>query len=162
MKTTVMTRGWLAAAVITGALAGSRSAAASPADCTDYADRTASGADRALNWDLSIPNNAGRCMKIKVGQTVRWVGSFSFHPLDNDGGDTPNPIMGHDATGNVTFAQAGTFGYVCGVHPVMTGAIQVAAATAQVPASGRIAQLSLAVLLLAAALTAMRRARRPR
>jgi hypothetical protein len=33
-----------------------------------------------------------RCLKIRVGQSVRWQGNFGDHPLEGDQGDDPNPI----------------------------------------------------------------------
>jgi plastocyanin len=157
MRTTATTRAWMIAALL---LAGAGRVAAAPSDCTSYVDRTAAGADRTLPWVLSISANPTRCMKVAVGQTVTWAGSFSTHPLINDGGDTPNPIAGHDASGNVTFTAAGTFGYLCSVHATMTGAIQVVAPVAPVPASGTALRLVLLALLLASALSLLRRARR--
>ena len=42
------------------------------------------------------------------------------------GGDTPNPIKDAQAAAGVaTFTKAGTFGFLCGNHPSMTGAIKV-------------------------------------
>ena len=105
---------------------------------TAYVDRRAPVADRALDWILSIASEPERCMTITVGQSVVWTGNFSVHPLDPQGGDTPNPITG---TGpdevSVLFTAPGTFGYVCGVHPSMKGAIRVVpAGAAPVPALG--------------------------
>ena len=49
-----------------------------------------------------------------------------MHPLTVAGGDTPNPIADYDMTsGKVVFPTKGTYGFVCGNHPQMTGAIQV-------------------------------------
>ncbi len=99
-----------------------------------YLDRTAPAADRELEWTLSIASSAERCMQVRIGQSVRWVGNFGVHPLDPEGGDQPNAVATH-ADGLVTFGSVGTFGYVCGVHPSMKGAIRVVAApAAPVPA----------------------------
>jgi plastocyanin len=155
-------RPWLQAALVTIALAAPRFAAASPADCPSYVDHTAAGASRTLSWVLSLSSNPDRCMKIQVGQTVTWSGSFSTHPLLNDGGDSPNPIAGHDATGNVTFTAAGTYGYICGVHATMTGAIQVVAPAAVVPALGGRLPLLMGILVLAGAILVVRRFRSAR
>jgi plastocyanin len=101
--------------------------------CTSYVDRTATGADRDIVWDFSIDEEEERCMKVKVGQKVIFVnpnmtpGNFSFHPLGAQGGDTPSPFPGalNTSTGEVTFANVGTFGYFCTAHPSMNGAIYV-------------------------------------
>ena len=74
-------------------------------------------------WDTTLSSKANRCMKVKVGQTVAYEGTFSTHPLGPAGGDAPSPFASVPDTGKVTFDRAGTFGFVCGVHPSMTGAI---------------------------------------
>jgi hypothetical protein len=115
---------------------------------TAYVDRRAPAADRELAWILSIASDPERCLTITVGQSVVWNGNFNVHPLDPQGGDTPNPITGTE-TGAVTFTAPGTFGYLCGVHPSMKGAIQVVpAAPAAVPALGWAARAGLLILLL--------------
>ena len=94
-------------------------------DCKNFVDRTAAGAMRTIAWSgppLSVPE---RCMTIKKGQDVTWNGSLSSHPLAPKDGDVPNPVIGVDANGKVTFPNAGLFGYECGIHPGMIGAIKV-------------------------------------
>ena len=94
--------------------------------CTTFVDHTAAADARSLTWSLSISSSPDRCMKIKVGQSVTWNGSFTTHPLHDDGGDSPNPISASTSpTGPIAFAAAGTFGYICGVHASMNGAILV-------------------------------------
>lgn len=93
--------------------------------CTVYVDWTASTARREVAWDFPIKDDPDRCALIKVGQTVTFVGDFVTHPLEASGGTKPNPISKRDETGKITFSAPGTFGYVCGVHPAMTGAIRV-------------------------------------
>jgi plastocyanin len=72
-----------------------------------------------------VASSPKRCMTIKKGQTVAFEGDFTAHPLVASGGDTPTPFASVPATGKVTFAASGTFGFVCNVHPTMTGAIRV-------------------------------------
>jgi len=72
-----------------------------------------------------------RCAKVKVGTTVTFSGSFSSHPLEPNGGDTPTPIpadtMDVDGGGlAITMTTEGTYGFECAFHPsIMFGAIQV-------------------------------------
>ena len=94
--------------------------------CTDFAERTYSDSPRSITWDISLSGRLERCMVIKKGQDVTFSGDFSTHPLLAEGGDSPNPIASHDATGKVTFRAAGLFGFRCGTHPSMTGTIWVA------------------------------------
>jgi plastocyanin len=71
-----------------------------------------------LEWTL--PHQ--ECLRISVGTTVTWTGTFSFHPLT--GGVTPgtdpnSPITGVDQSGgsaSVTFDTAGEFPYHCTAH----------------------------------------------
>jgi plastocyanin len=103
--------------------------------CTSYEDRTADNASRVIKWDTSVTSLPEHCMKIKAGQKVIFStttdaagapANFGVHPLKASGGDTPNPFdTVDDASGAVTFAAAGTFGYKCNVHSFMTGAIEV-------------------------------------
>lgn len=94
--------------------------------CTmpDYVARRTLTADRELAWSYGF-SDTERCLVVTAGQTVRWVGNLSSHPLDAEGGDEPNPIVQH-VDGVVVFPQPGTFGYVCGsAHAGMYGAIHV-------------------------------------
>jgi hypothetical protein len=134
----------------------------------NYLDRTAPAADREFNWDYSFAGDPERCITIRAGQRVRWVGGFSGHPLDPDEGTTPNPIVSHaDETGFVEYAftQPGVYGYRCNYHFSMRGAIQVLPAlpAAAVPWGGTAALAVLACVLAAVGWRLpARRAARPR
>jgi hypothetical protein len=130
-------------------------------DCTEavYLDRTAAGADREFIWDFSFPGIPERCIRIFVGQSVRWQGNFADHPLEADQGDRPNPIDAH-AAGLVTFDRPGVFGYRCNFHLEMRGAIWVVAAPQEpspVPAGSRGAGLAAAAALALLGFTYVRR-----
>jgi plastocyanin len=89
----------------------------------DFIDKTAGGATISP-WDTSL-GSTPQCFKIKVNQTVTWVTPSATHPLRATGGDTPTPIM-NDNAATVTFPNAGTYGFHCGVHlGIMHGAILV-------------------------------------
>lgn len=90
--------------------------------CTTYVDRTADTASRDITWGFSVASTPEACMKIKVGQTVTWKGDHTLHPLGAKGGDASNPIKEAET---ITFAAAGSFGFVCTAHSTMTGAIVV-------------------------------------
>jgi plastocyanin len=87
--------------------------------------------------DISFPTTAApaqytnHCIKVKVGANVTWAGSFSSHPLQPAGGDTPTPIPSQSADTDagavsVVMSTAGTYGFECGFHPtIMFGAVQV-------------------------------------
>ncbi len=101
-------------------------------DCTTFADRTADGASRSIQWDLGITGIPERCIKIKAGQIVTWVNGataadFNEHPLiiyvpPPAGGVAPTL---DEATGKATFPNAGAYGFACGVHPTMRGVVLV-------------------------------------
>ena len=64
---------------------------------------------------------------IEVGDSVTWSNRDSApHDATGDGWSTPLLVQGESAS--VTFEAAGTFGYICSVHPDMTGSVTVAAA----------------------------------
>ena len=93
--------------------------------CKTFTDKTAAGAARSITWSFPLSND-DRCWTIKKGQTVTFSGDFSQHPLLVQDGTKPSPITNYDmTTGKVVFGAVGTYGFVCGNHPQMTGAIQV-------------------------------------
>jgi hypothetical protein len=96
--------------------------------CDNFVDRTAPTASRNLIWDHTIEHDPTRCLQIRVGQTVTWTGDFNEHPLGPYGGTHPSPIAGlsqGNASYQISFDTPGTYGYLCGDHPEMVGAIHV-------------------------------------
>lgn len=102
--------------------------------CTTYKDLTAVGA-YDIKWDESIASSEDRCIKLSVDQPMSWVGNFTTHPIKGSGGSTPNPFdTAKDNMSNpgseqeasaLSFNTPGTYGYICGVHATMTGAVLV-------------------------------------
>jgi len=94
--------------------------------CTtvDYDDRSADDADRTIAIAQQGLTYTPKCMIVAPGQTVRWEGSLSAHPLAsgnaNDGaaGSPDNPIVATSTGSSVefTFPDAGTFPYYCELH----------------------------------------------
>jgi plastocyanin len=76
----------------------------------------------ALTWDESIGVAPERCITIRAGQLLCWVGNFEEHPLQAHGGATPTPIDGGDC---VTFGDEGDYGFICTLHPDMVGVVRV-------------------------------------
>lgn len=94
--------------------------------CTSYVDRTAPGASRTLDWDYGIESDPERCIKVKVGQIVKFDGDIVDHPIDARGGTTPNPFKGAlDSKASFAFPKAGGFGFYCFIHEEMNGAVWV-------------------------------------
>ncbi len=92
--------------------------------CTAYTDKTAGGA--TITWDLSS-TPPSTCLRVKKGGTVTFNGSFTAHPLIPKGGAAPTPFSSTSSgtSATLTFPTVGTFGFVCGIHSTMTGAIHV-------------------------------------
>ena len=102
--------------------------------CVTFQDGTLMAGDRYIDWGTGtgtpalFPALAERCLTVKVGQTVKFGGDFTAHPLAAaGGGDTP--AIPSKSSGQedyeVPFNTVGTFGYTCTVHASMTGAIHV-------------------------------------
>jgi plastocyanin len=64
---------------------------------------------------------------VKAGDTVTWVNDDSVgHDVTGDGFKSGEPgAMQNGDTFEHTFDQAGTFDYVCSVHPGMEGSVKV-------------------------------------
>ena len=65
-------------------------------------------------------------LTVKSGATVTWTNMDSpKHSVKWDDGTTGSDPLATGATYTRTFATAGTFGYVCGIHASMKGTIVV-------------------------------------
>lgn len=84
---------------------------------------------RTIEWGFGIGFLPERCMQVKKGQSVRLEGNFGAHPLGPGGGDEPNPFSGLPdpvaGASVVSFPTVGVFGFECGIHATMSGAIRV-------------------------------------
>ena len=66
---------------------------------------------------------------IAAGQTVTWTNSGAFaHDAAATDGSWKTPLLDTGASGTVTFANPGTYTYICTPHPWMLGTIVVTAA----------------------------------
>jgi plastocyanin len=89
------------------------------------------GADITFPTDAIPAQYTNHCVKVKVGSKVTFAGSFTNHPLEPMGGDTPTPITAQSADTDggavsVTFTTQGKFGFQCNFHPnIMFGGVQV-------------------------------------
>jgi plastocyanin len=67
---------------------------------------------------------------IDAGDTVTWTNRDSAqHSAVVTGGGPRTPVLANGASGSITFANAGTFSYICGIHGAsMMGTVIVRAA----------------------------------
>lgn len=66
---------------------------------------------------------------VRVGDSVTWRNEDSApHTATADDGSFDTGNLGDGASASVTFQQAGTFGYLCTIHPSMRGTVVVQAA----------------------------------
>ena len=105
--------GWRAVAALVGGLA------------VGLAPGTASAADESVSIEGFAFSPA--TVTITEGDTVTWSNADGVaHTATGDGFDTERLDPGQDAS--ITFSTAGTFAYLCAIHPQMTGTVVVEAA----------------------------------
>jgi plastocyanin len=67
-------------------------------------------------------------LTVKAGSTVTWTNRDEEpHTVAASDGSFHSPGMGTGATFSHTFSTAGTFDYVCSIHPMMRGTVVVTA-----------------------------------
>ncbi len=65
-------------------------------------------------------------LTVKAGTTVTWTNlDSSTHTVDSDNGDWASGDLSINETYSKTFDEPGTYAYHCGIHPEMTGVIEV-------------------------------------
>jgi plastocyanin len=66
-------------------------------------------------------------IKVKVGTTVTWTNKDSAsHTVTSDSSDGPaSPAIAQNGTYKFTFKKAGTFNYICTIHPDMKATVVV-------------------------------------
>ena len=65
---------------------------------------------------------------VKAGSTVVWTNDDAIqHDVTFDGGGITSSVLNHNDTFSHTFPTAGTYHYICSIHPFMHGTVIVAA-----------------------------------
>jgi amicyanin len=65
---------------------------------------------------------------VKAGSTVVWTNDDSIqHDITFDGGGIVSNTLNHNDTFSHTFSAAGTYHYICSIHPFMHGTVIVTA-----------------------------------
>ena len=88
----------------------------------------AAGAPPVAGDAVSISNFAfvPATLTVPVGATVTWTNHDEEpHTVVAGDGSFHSPGLGTDATFSYTFATAGTFDYICSIHPFMHGTVVV-------------------------------------
>jgi plastocyanin len=90
---------------------------------------SATGSPAAVAGDQVTIDNfafAPATLTVKAGTTVTWTNKDEEpHTVAASDGSFHSPGMGTGATFTHTFATAGTFDYVCSIHPSMHGTVVV-------------------------------------
>ncbi len=99
-----------------------RPQAQNPAPANDQA-----AADEGHQIDISGMRFSPAVLKVKAGDEVVWTQQDSMpHRLISSDGETVNsPTMGRGQSYSQRFDDAGTYEYVCSIHPSMRGIIEV-------------------------------------
>ena len=86
------------------------------------------GAARAEDSKVTIDNFTFTPveLKLKVGDTVTWTNHDDIpHNIVSDEKSFKSKVLKTDETFVYTFSKPGTYTYLCGLHPQMTGKIVV-------------------------------------
>jgi plastocyanin len=137
-KSALLTVGGLfaAAAIVlaTVGLGGGKSAAGNNMASMAMSGQTAGASTPVATDAVDIKNFAFSPAMITVtaGSTVVWTNADSIqHDITFDGGSIASSVLNHNDTFSHTFPTAGTYQYICSIHPFMHGTVIVTGAGSQ-------------------------------
>jgi len=87
--------------------------------------KAAPGSVRMLDFSFSPAT-----VTVNVGESVTWVNAGE-EPHNAVGDNFSTALLDAGKSGSETFGSAGTFSYICTVHPQMKGTVKVVGSTAQ-------------------------------
>jgi plastocyanin len=113
------------------------------------------GAGTALAADRSVAISgfsfSPRTVTVNVGDTVTWTNSDAQAHTATSGSAWNTGDIANGESASITFSTAGTYDYICAIHPTMTGTVVVSAGgappTDTLDASGRDARAPLPITL---------------
>ncbi len=102
------------------------------------------GAGTALAADRSVAISgftfSPRTVTVNVGDTVTWTNSDAQAHTATSGSAWSTGDISNGESASITFSTAGTFDYICAIHPTMSGTVVVSAGgappTDTLPVSG--------------------------
>jgi plastocyanin len=116
------------AAVVTAGCAAFAVAAAVTSDDASDASTLTTGGETGEGEPVEIIDFSfdPADLTVDVGASVTWTNDDSTaHSVVGAGGAFASPDIAPGTNFSTTFDQAGTFEYVCGIHPSMTGTVRV-------------------------------------
>jgi amicyanin len=104
-------------------MAGMAMAAQAAGNTTGAATPVATDAVHIKNFAFSPAT-----ITVKAGSTVVWTNDDAIqHDVTFDGGGIASSVLNHNDTFSHTFVTAGTYHYICSIHPFMHGTVIVTA-----------------------------------
>lgn len=90
------------------------------------APTTTAGMQPVAAGTVTIANFAfsPAAVTVPAGTTLTWTNNDSA-PHDISGGPLHSPTLSQGQTWSYTFSTAGTYSYICSIHPYMTGSVTV-------------------------------------
>ncbi len=105
-------------------MSGMPSAPASPADTSSSTEPAGPVAGNAVNIDNFA--FAPATLTVPVGTTVTWTNHDEEpHTVVANDGSFRSPGLDGKTTFSFTFTKAGTYDYICSIHPFMHGTVVV-------------------------------------
>lgn len=85
------------------------------------------GTVQAADHDVAISgfSFSPRTITVHVGDTVTWTNSDAQAHTATSGSAWSTGDIGNGDSASITFRTAGTFAYICAIHPQMTGTVTV-------------------------------------
>jgi amicyanin len=125
-----------AGAIVLAACGGGGGKSAAANDMAGMA-RSAKGAGNATGASAAVATDAVHIknfafspatISVKAGSTVVWTNDESIqHDITFDGGGIASSVLNQSGTFSHTFPAAGTYHYICSIHPFMHGTVVVTA-----------------------------------
>jgi len=120
--------------VATLGLGGGKSAAGNNMNGMAMSAQSAGASTPVATDAVGIKNFAFSPATITVpaGSTVVWTNDDSIqHDITFNGGSIASSVLNHNDTFSHTFPTAGTYHYICSIHPFMHGTVIVTASGSQ-------------------------------